>query len=268
MLERALAAGVPFAWVTGDEVYGGDRRLRVWLEEQKVAHLLAIKATEPLWVATDRGPTQVAAAALIAGLPAAAWVTLSAGDGAKGPRRYDWAWLPIRPLPRAGAGLLAAGPPRAERPRRPGLLRRLRSGRDAVGRVGAGGGDALGDRNQLRGGEGRGRAGRVRGAALGRLAAARHPLPVGARGAGGGAGDRGKKGGADEPLTATLLPLTVPEVRRLLQIAWQARTEAERAFHLAWSHWRRQHQAGARRSHYRRRLGGHAARSPPLNSTR
>ena len=25
------------AWVTGDEVYGGDRRLRVWLEEREVA---------------------------------------------------------------------------------------------------------------------------------------------------------------------------------------------------------------------------------------
>src|ERR671916_228201 len=31
MLERALDAGVPAAWVTGDEVYGGDRRLGVWL---------------------------------------------------------------------------------------------------------------------------------------------------------------------------------------------------------------------------------------------
>lgn len=104
MLERALAAGVPFGWVTGDEVYGGDRRLRLWLEEQHLAHLLAIKATEPLWASTDRGPAQVAAAALIAGLPAAAWVTLSAGAGAKGPRDYDWAWAPIRPLRAPGEG--------------------------------------------------------------------------------------------------------------------------------------------------------------------
>jgi SRSO17 transposase len=28
MIERALTAGVPFAWVLGDEVYGNDRRLR------------------------------------------------------------------------------------------------------------------------------------------------------------------------------------------------------------------------------------------------
>jgi SRSO17 transposase len=104
MLERALVAGVPFAWVTGDEVYGGDRRLRVWLEEQHLAHLLAIKATEPLWAATARGPAQVAAADLVAALPADAWATLSAGDGAKGPRCYDWAWVPIRPLREPGQG--------------------------------------------------------------------------------------------------------------------------------------------------------------------
>jgi SRSO17 transposase len=30
MLERAFQAGVPAAWVTGDEVYGRDRRLRLW----------------------------------------------------------------------------------------------------------------------------------------------------------------------------------------------------------------------------------------------
>jgi SRSO17 transposase len=104
MLERTLAAAVPFGWVTGDEVYGGDRRLRLWLEERGVAHVLAVKATEPLWAATDRGPAQVPAADLAAALPAAAWVTLSAGDGAKGPRRYDWAWAAIRPLREPGKG--------------------------------------------------------------------------------------------------------------------------------------------------------------------
>jgi SRSO17 transposase len=98
MLARALAAGVPCGWVTGDEVYGGDRRLRLWLEEQDQPHVLAVKATEPLWAATERGPAQVAAAAVVAALPAAAWVTLSAGDGAKGPRRYDWVRVAMRPL--------------------------------------------------------------------------------------------------------------------------------------------------------------------------
>jgi len=100
MLERALAAGVPAAWVTGDEIYGGDRRLRLWLEEQDVPHVLAVKRTEPLVAVTGRGlgVGQVPAADLVAALPPDAWTTLSAGDGAKGPRRYDWARMAIRPL--------------------------------------------------------------------------------------------------------------------------------------------------------------------------
>ena len=40
MLERALEAGVPFAWVTGDAVYGSDRRLRMWLEQKGMSHVL------------------------------------------------------------------------------------------------------------------------------------------------------------------------------------------------------------------------------------
>jgi SRSO17 transposase len=98
MLERALDAGVPAAWVTGDEIYGGDRRLRVWLEVRDLPHVLAVKRSEPLWAATERGPAQVAAADLAAALPDDAWERLSAGDGAKGPRWYDWARVPIRPL--------------------------------------------------------------------------------------------------------------------------------------------------------------------------
>jgi SRSO17 transposase len=109
MLARARDAGVPAAWVTGDEGYGGDRRLRVWLEAQDMPHVLAIKRTEPLVAATARGPAQVAACDLIAALPAERWTTMSAGDGAKGPRRDDWARVAIRPLsaPDRGYWLLA-----------------------------------------------------------------------------------------------------------------------------------------------------------------
>ena len=34
MIERAVKAGVPFSWVAADEVYGGNPKLRQWLEEQ------------------------------------------------------------------------------------------------------------------------------------------------------------------------------------------------------------------------------------------
>jgi SRSO17 transposase len=90
MLERALAVGVPFGWVTGDTVYGGDRRLRVWLEEHAIRHVMAVKCTEPVWALTDRGPGQVAAQDLIAQVPAAQWLRINAGDGSKGKRLYDW----------------------------------------------------------------------------------------------------------------------------------------------------------------------------------
>jgi SRSO17 transposase len=102
MLERALDAGVPAAWVTGDEVYGGDRRLRMWLEERQVPHVLAVKSTEPLWTRTTW--RQVAAKTLAAGIADGDWERLSAGAGAKGPRVYDWARVPIRALPEPGWG--------------------------------------------------------------------------------------------------------------------------------------------------------------------
>ena len=97
MIGRAVAAGVPFAWVTGDTVYGNDRRLRRWLEEQEVPYVLAVKSNEPLWTDTERGSAQVAARRLAEQIPDDQWQRLSAGDGSKGPRLYDWGWLPIRP---------------------------------------------------------------------------------------------------------------------------------------------------------------------------
>jgi SRSO17 transposase len=95
MVERALAAQVPFGWVTGDTVYGGDRRLRVWLEEHAIRHVMAVKCTEPLWAMTEHGPGQVAAQDLIAQVPAEQWLGINAGDGSKGKRLYDWTRMPL-----------------------------------------------------------------------------------------------------------------------------------------------------------------------------
>jgi SRSO17 transposase len=95
MLERAREAGVPAAWVTGDSVYGGDRRLRIWLEEQEQPFVLEVPCNEPLWAATQRGPAQVRADALAEKVAPERWERLSAGVGAKGPRLYDWARVPL-----------------------------------------------------------------------------------------------------------------------------------------------------------------------------
>ena len=104
MLGRALEAGVPFAWFTGDEVYGSDRNLRLWLEREEIPHVMAIKSNEKLWALTDKGPLQVRADRLTSGVAESAWVRCSAGNGAKGPRIYDWAAVDIRPLREPGKG--------------------------------------------------------------------------------------------------------------------------------------------------------------------
>ena len=104
MLERALEAGVPFAWFTGDAVYGSDRNLRLWLESEEIPHVTAVKSNEKLWALTDKGPVQVRADRLASGVAESAWVRCSAGNGAKGPRVYDWAAVDIRPLREPGKG--------------------------------------------------------------------------------------------------------------------------------------------------------------------
>ena len=104
MLERALASGVPFGWVAGAEVYGKDRNLRLWLEREGIPHVLAIRSNEKLWALTDKGPRQVRADRLTSQVDELAWTRCSAGNGAKGPRVYDWALVEVRPLREPGKG--------------------------------------------------------------------------------------------------------------------------------------------------------------------
>lgn len=92
MLQRAMDAGVPFFWITGDEVYGNDRRLRVWLEQNERPYVMAIASSQYLMRENTRSQHASTAAADIT---ADQWQRLSAGNGAKGQRLYDWAWLPM-----------------------------------------------------------------------------------------------------------------------------------------------------------------------------
>ena len=86
MLERARAAGVPFSWVTGDSVYGADHTIRRWAERHRRGYVLAVTSGQRLGLRP--------VAAWIKRLPKKNWRRLSAGDGAKGPRLYDWAGVP------------------------------------------------------------------------------------------------------------------------------------------------------------------------------
>ncbi len=88
MLLRAFAAGVPVDWVVGDTVYGYDE-LRLLLEQRQKNYVLAVPETHAIWVQGRQQSVRLLAALL----PQEAWVVLSAGEGSKGERLYEWAWL-------------------------------------------------------------------------------------------------------------------------------------------------------------------------------
>jgi SRSO17 transposase len=106
MVERALDAGVPFGWVTADELYGQDTKFRLWLESHGVAHVVAVPKNA---MVVSMELNKVRVNRLIADLDGTAWHRLSCGDGSRGPRTSDWAVVDIRPLrnPRYGHWLLA-----------------------------------------------------------------------------------------------------------------------------------------------------------------
>jgi SRSO17 transposase len=87
MLWRALDAGLCAKWVTGDTVYGSHRPLREGLEARKQAYALAVSCQEQVEVQGERKRVDQIAA----GLGRDQWQRLSAGDGSKGPRDFDWA---------------------------------------------------------------------------------------------------------------------------------------------------------------------------------
>ena len=258
MLERALESEVPFGWVAGDEVYGNDRNLRLWLEHQGIPHVLAIRSNEKLWAGTEKGPLQVRADRLASQVGATDWTRCSAGDGAKGPRIYDWATVDIRPLKEPGRGYWLLARRSVSKPGELAYyvcfgpaetaleeLVKVAGTRwaieecfeEAKGQVGL-------DQYEVRPWEGWYRHITLAMLAHAYLAVIRHQVS-----AQGCSRERGGCPGLDE----RLIPMTVPEVRRLLtRLVWTANHPAELV--LSWSLWRRHHQAQARRCHYQRRL--------------
>ena len=104
MLTRALDAGVPAAWVTGDEAYGQVGRLRAMLEDRGMSYVLAVPSNQYVMPA-GAGAGRIDAA--VAALAPQAWTTISVGAGAKGPRVYQWARAAVRSLAGPGYWLLA-----------------------------------------------------------------------------------------------------------------------------------------------------------------
>ena len=103
MLRRALEAGVKAAWVVADSVYGDTRRLGMFLEEREQPYVLALSGKAYVWAgfyqhrvstlldALRKGELQSGKAAQ------EGWKRLSAGEGSKGTRLYEWLRLPLNP---------------------------------------------------------------------------------------------------------------------------------------------------------------------------
>ncbi len=97
MIARAIGAGVPFSWVAADSVYGvGD--IETALRRSGRGYVLGVNANHLFrsWAK----PQAIAGTAkdIAESLPATAWRRLSAGDGTKGERLHDWAYLDLADL--------------------------------------------------------------------------------------------------------------------------------------------------------------------------
>lgn len=91
MIAAAVNAEIPFAWVTGDEVYGADPGLRADLEHCGIGYVLAVGCDRR--VAVNDGRTLIRVDDLAERIPTREWQPRSCGPGAKGPRDYLWAWI-------------------------------------------------------------------------------------------------------------------------------------------------------------------------------
>jgi SRSO17 transposase len=91
LLDRAHGLGIRAAFVAGDEVYGG-RRLRRSIRQRGMGYVLAVRASHVVGIGSGRAVPAAAAARLI---PAGSWHRMRTGSGTKGTRHYDWAMLQV-----------------------------------------------------------------------------------------------------------------------------------------------------------------------------
>jgi SRSO17 transposase len=95
MIAKLLDEGTPCAFVLADAVYGSDFRFRRMLEARGQPYVLAVRSTHSLRFLDEWHLIQTDPSTMIADLPHKEWQALSAGEGAKGHRLYDWARVPL-----------------------------------------------------------------------------------------------------------------------------------------------------------------------------
>ena|SRR5271165_2829436 len=97
MIERAIAAEVPFSFVASDSVYGvGD--IEMALRRAGKGYVLGVKSNQPFHSWGKAAQVAGTAKDIADALPASAWRRLSAGAGTKGERLHDWAYLELADL--------------------------------------------------------------------------------------------------------------------------------------------------------------------------
>jgi SRSO17 transposase len=92
MIKRVLDKGLPIAWFAGDSVYGSSRPLRSFLGERRKPYALAVSCKERVIVSGKAQRVDKLAAALAPD----EWKCMSAGNGSKGPRLYNWVCIPLK----------------------------------------------------------------------------------------------------------------------------------------------------------------------------
>ena len=97
MIARALAAKVPFSFVASDTVYGtGD--IETMLRKAGKGYVLGVAANHVFNSWGKKQFVRGTAAKIAQSLPKSAWRRLSSGEGTKGPRLHDWAYLELADL--------------------------------------------------------------------------------------------------------------------------------------------------------------------------
>ncbi|BEK87843.1 IS701 family transposase [Nocardia seriolae] len=247
MLERAVAAKVPFRWFTADEACGQAGYLREWCEDHDVFYVLATRCDQQVATRADR---IARADELVGEFTASTWQRFSVGAERARTPRIRLGATPDRGQVGERAWALAAGTAQHRQTHRDRLLPLLRPGHRPPGRSGLDSRVALARGGSVPAGQRRSRARPLPGPQLARLVRAHHVVDA-RPGLAGRFQSRCRKGGLADP-SEGMIALTLPEIRRLL-IAFVL-TRHHRPDHVwAWSRFRRRRQHQARLSHYRRR---------------
>jgi SRSO17 transposase len=250
------AAGVLPPWVTADEVYGRDSGLRAFCEDRGVGYVLGVPCSHRVQL---HARLKTRADKAVGMVPANGWTRSSCGPGSKGDRMYTWAWIATashrhhllvrRNLkdPTDQAYFYCHIPePRLQTLRVLVTVAGMRWPVEEDFQVGK---DQFGlDHSQVR----------LQHALVRHLALAMMALAICATTA---AAMRARTSTLPPPPTAPdqeppadpgLIPLTVAETRRLLNLLTGTMRSLAHRLHWAW--WRRRHQARARWYHHRSRL--------------